>query len=451
MEIETHDPPELDTECTSELPDLPIRSDSQSKAAEENVIGIQKQVEIETHDLPELDMECKFELPPPPSPLSQPKLRPEPKKTPIRVPLRPLSKPPPIPIHSFPFPIANKPLSDDICTDDIYTDETYPDDIYTDEIDEPAIPSLTPDLPDIDDELYTDSDYPPEVTSSIPPRHPESVTMPSVPTSAPPTTLPSRAPPIPETIRAPPIVTPDSGYHGIVSHRELVPDEDEELYADDVGNYPSYPEEDEELYTDEVAEYPCFKQTGKPVVPAAPPTVPHYSPDEEGEEEIYEDADFPVVQEEKKEEYRPELEGMDEDIYDDIGNYNVGSVTPQPSPTLSRLPASVAPSGPAGPSLPPPPLLPTSAPPGPPPTSSKDASLQRKQKAGFFGLFKKKKGSPVLACEEPVLALPGEKQEEEQKEEEKEEVGQEEEGEETYMDGDFEEDYEDDEAIYEEQ
>ncbi|XP_063679149.1 uncharacterized protein LOC134814803 [Bolinopsis microptera] len=153
-------------------------------------------------------------------------------------------------------------------------------------------------------------------------------------------------------------------------------------------------DDDEAFYTDEVCDYPAFKQVPhlKEVEPPRPP-VTQYDNNEEDEEDIYEDAEFPLIQEScPVGEYNPELEEC-EDIYDDIGSCNVPgfeSPTPvraQPSPMVARQnsgPPSLVPP----PSLPPPPQLPVSAPPPPAPAT------KQKQKGGLFGIFKKSKKKP---------------------------------------------------------
>ena len=153
---------------------------------------------------------------------------------------------------------------------------------------------------------------------------------------------------------------------------------------------------DEAFYTDEVCDYPAFKQAShlKEVEPPRPP-VPQYDNNEEDDEDIYEDAEFPLIQEScPVGDYNPELEEC-EDIYDDIGSCNVPSFespTPvkiQPSPMVARQ-SSGPPSLVPPPSLPPPPQLPVSA---PPPSA---AATKQKQKGGLFGIFKKSKKKPSV-------------------------------------------------------
>ena len=268
------------------------------------------------------------------------------------------SKAPQIPLHSFPDGISSGAITqptvednypDDDC-DEMYTENDLPppeencDELYT-ENDLPPPEDDSEELytendipfPEEDcDEMYTENDLPPPDLPTLPPLY----DAPKTPL------LPDRAVCIEENII----------------------------------------EDDDEVYTDEVCDYPMFKPANPTSVTAT--STPAVVVDDGGDEEIYED---PLIGETEScpvEEYRPELEEC-EDIYDDIGSFNVSSVEPpvlakpQPSPMAERH--NFAPPS----TLPPPPQLPTSAPP--------PASTKQKQKGGLFGgFFKKGKKKSVV-------------------------------------------------------
>ena len=223
--------------------------------------------------------------------------------TPARRPLLPPSKPPPIPIHSFPGASC----------DDTYLDNEI--DISVDDLPGPAAAEDC-------EEMYTENDILPEACYDVP-----SPTYDSPQSRAPPHSLPPISVPSLPT-HAAPIPDPIPGEYS-VNEQEC---------------------EDDDIYCDDVVEYPCFKQLSP-----APAPLAGYHVDEELEDgEIYEDADFPIAGGVKQEEYRPEEyrpeDEEDEDIYDDLGCMDV------PIPTASPL---LPPASP----LPPPPLLPSTLPP----------------------------------------------------------------------------------------
>lgn len=266
------------------------------------------------------------------------------------------SKAPPIPLHTFPDgistrPITNTTLEEDDC-DEMYTENEMPlpeetcDELYT----ENYIPSIEGSC----DELYTENDLPVPEEDCDEMYTENDLPMPDLP-NLPPLYDSPKTPQLPE--RA---VIED---HGI--------------------------EEDEELYTDDVCDYPQFKPANPtPIIAAISSAVAEGDGDFE---EIYEDAEFPLISETRPvDEYRPELEEC-EDIYDDIGSFNVSSVeSPVPKPQPSPMPERQNFAHPS--TLPPPPQLPISA---PPPAAASSKLL--KQKSGLFGgLFKKGKKKSVV-------------------------------------------------------
>ena len=279
--------------------------------------------------------------------------------------------------NDIPFPEDAYPDGD---CEEMYTenDLPFPEDAYPDGdceemYTENDIPFPADAYPDGDcEELYTENDLPfPE--DAYPDEDCEEMYTEN---DLPLPTLPSRPSPVnaPKTILFP--RPPD---------QQIVCSTEEQIEDDD-----------EAFYTDEVCDYPAFKQVShlKEVEPPRPP-VPQYDNNEEEDEDIYEDAEFPLIQEScPVGDYNPELEEC-EDIYDDIGSCNVPrfeSPTPmraQHSPMVARH-NSVPPSLVPPPSLPPPPQLPVSAPPPP------AAATKQKQKGGLFGIFKKSKKKPSV-------------------------------------------------------
>ena len=314
--------------------------------------------------------------------------------TPCRRPLHSPSKAPEIPTKTFPCVIDDDANGDtnnidmviaeseeiyaddeiqmilpppDEITDDIHTDEIA-DDIYTDEIPEDIYTDEMPEdiyTDEITDDIYTD-----EITS------------------------------LPDDIYTDEI----TGYDTVIK----ADCNDITLTTNDISAIQlSIPEEIDGIYSEDIGDYPCFKQVVEVRDEvAAEPTIPDYNINQEGEEDIYEDADMMILTPSQPlcEEYKVELEGMDdEDIYDDLENYRVNTKIDDPGSLPAscettmfsqthNLPESL-PQASQITSLPPPPLIPTSAPP-----SCKPPSKQKQKSRFFVDIFKRGKKNNNMEC-----------------------------------------------------